>query len=62
MGSTTITTPLLSAATREVDIIGVFRYTNTYPEAIRLLSEDEEMQHKLESLITHKFVLSHGLC
>jgi len=54
MGSTTITTPLLSAATREVDIIGVFRYTNTYPEAIRLLSEDQEMQEKLQTLITHK--------
>lgn len=57
MGSTTITTPLLSAATREVDIIGVFRYTNTYPEAIQLLSEDQAMQHKLDSLITHKFEL-----
>jgi len=57
MGSTTITTPLLSAATREVDIIGVFRYTNTYPEAIRLLSEDQEMQEKLQTLITHKFEL-----
>jgi L-iditol 2-dehydrogenase len=56
MGSTTITAPLLSAATREVDIIGVFRYSNTYPEAIELLSEDEEIQAKLKSLITHKSV------
>lgn len=42
MGSSNVNLPLLSAATREVDIVGVFRYVDTYPEALRLLSENEE--------------------
>jgi L-iditol 2-dehydrogenase len=54
MGSTTMAIPLLSAATREVDLIGVFRYANTYAEAIELLSKCEQLCRKLEKLVTHR--------
>jgi len=57
MGSTTMAIPLLSAATREVDLIGVFRYANTYAEAIELLSKCEQLCRKLEKLVTHRFAL-----
>jgi L-iditol 2-dehydrogenase len=57
MGTTSMTIPLLTAATREVDLLGVFRYANTYPEAIGLMSNCPQMKYKLEKLITHQCVL-----
>lgn len=38
MGSPVVTVPLAAAATREVDVLGSFRYANTYPEALQLLA------------------------
>lgn len=61
MGTTSMTIPLLTAATREVDLLGVFRYANTYPEAIGLMSNCPETKYKLEKLITHRCVVLHDV-
>jgi len=37
MGTPNATLPLSAAVFREVDLIGVFRYANTYPDALALL-------------------------
>ncbi|KAL5498943.1 hypothetical protein ACEPAH_1461 [Sanghuangporus vaninii] len=55
MGTSNITLPLSAAATREVDILGSFRYANTYPEALQLLSSGE--LRGIEKLITHRYRL-----
>jgi len=55
MGSRNVLLPLSTAALREVDIQGSFRYANTYPTAIDLLSSG-----KLENigrLISHRMPL-----
>ena len=55
MGSRNITIPISAAATREVDILGSFRYANTYPTALALLSSGS--LPNIEKLITHRFSL-----
>lgn len=55
MGTRNIMLPLSTAALREVDIQGSFRYCNTYPEALKLLSSGE--LGDVEKLITHRFKL-----
>ncbi|THU79591.1 GroES-like protein [Dendrothele bispora CBS 962.96] len=51
MGTSTITNfPLAAAALREVDLIGSFRYADTYPEALSLLGS-------ISKLVTHKYHL-----
>ena len=42
MGTPIQTLPMSVAHLREVDIIGIFRYANTYPTGIRLLCAPEE--------------------
>ena len=56
MGTRNTVLPLSSAALREVDIHGSFRYANTYPEALRLLSTGK--LKNVEKLISHRFPLS----
>ena len=56
MGSRNVMLPLSAAALREVDIQGSFRYANTYPTAIQLLSSGR--LKGIEKLITHRFNLS----
>ena len=41
MGTTNLALPVPQSLTREVDLIGVFRYANTYPEALDLLSSGQ---------------------
>lgn len=56
MGTPIQTVPLSAAHLREVDILGIFRYANTYPTGIRLLSGKGNMQiPSLDDMVTHKF-------
>jgi len=60
MGTPIQTVPMSAAHLREVDVLGVFRYCNTYPTGIRLLA-GKGCSMKLPSLddmVTHKFSLS----
>ncbi|KAF9269644.1 GroES-like protein [Marasmius fiardii PR-910] len=63
MGSPNVHLPLAAAALREVDLIGSFRYANTYPEALQLLSarSDSDLEWdlgmKVSKLVTHHFEL-----
>lgn len=55
MGTPNVSLPLSAAACREVDLIGVFRYANTYPAALALLSSGA--LDGVEKMITHRFSL-----
>lgn len=55
MGSRNIVLPVSAAQTREVDILGSFRYANTYPTALKLLGSNT--LPNIEKLITHRFSL-----
>jgi len=55
MGNPIQTLPISAAALREVDILGTFRYANTYPDAIHVASKSTLLPH-LESLITHRYL------
>lgn len=58
MGTAVQTLPIAAAALREVDIIGVFRYANAYPTAIRMIVSGR--LPGIERLITHRRVLQEG--
>lgn len=53
MGTPTQTLPLSSSHLKEVDIIGIFRYANTYPTGIKILSSGR--LPNLDSMVTHRF-------
>lgn len=58
MGTPIQTVPLSAAHLREVDILGIFRYANTYKTGIRLLSKSAMGAGGLPSLddmVTHRF-------
>ncbi|CAG8975933.1 hypothetical protein HYALB_00007062 [Hymenoscyphus albidus] len=56
MGTPIQTLPLSAAHLREVDILGIFRYANTYPTGIRLLAAKGPMAlPSLDDMVTHKF-------
>jgi L-iditol 2-dehydrogenase len=61
MGTPIQTLPVSAAALREVDLIGVFRYSNTYPYGIGVLEGTEKLIKggrplpDLSELITHRF-------
>ena len=56
MGTPVMTLPISAAALREVDLVGVFRYADTYPRAITLLqSEEGPRLPDLSSIVTHRF-------
>lgn len=55
MGTPVQTLPLSAASLREVDLVGVFRYANNYPQAVRLLASGDPRLPPLERLVTHRF-------
>jgi L-iditol 2-dehydrogenase len=55
MGSPIQTLPISAAALREIDLIGVFRYANTYEEAIKLVSSGNPLLPELSKLVTQRF-------
>lgn len=55
MGSPIQTLPISAAALREVDLVGVFRYANTYADAIELVSSGNPLLPDLSKLITQRF-------
>ncbi|PMD25790.1 sorbitol dehydrogenase-like protein [Hyaloscypha hepaticicola] len=56
MGTPIQTVPLSAAHLREVDILGIFRYANTYQTGIRLLAGKGPMKlPSLDNMVTHKF-------
>jgi L-iditol 2-dehydrogenase len=58
MGSRNVTIPLSAAALREVDIHGSFRYANTYPTALSLLSSGK--LQNVEKIVSHRLPLKHA--
>lgn len=55
MGHNEMTVPLTSAAVREVDVVGVFRYKDTWPLCIEFLRSGKV---DVKPLITHRFGFS----
>jgi L-iditol 2-dehydrogenase len=55
MGTPIQTLPMSAAALREVDLLGVFRYANTYPEAIAMLSDPPAALPDLTKIVTQRF-------
>lgn len=55
MGTPILTLPMSAASLREVDLIGVFRYANTYKEVIELFSKRPEGMPDLSALVTQRF-------
>lgn len=55
MGTPIMTIPISAAALKEVDLIGVFRYANTYPAIIDLLSSKDERMPDISKLVTQRF-------
>ncbi|KAK5119368.1 hypothetical protein LTR85_007724 [Meristemomyces frigidus] len=56
MGNPIMTLPLSAAALREVDIVGVFRYANTYQESIEIVQQGMKSGPDFSKLVTHRFV------
>ncbi|XP_058085895.1 sorbitol dehydrogenase-like isoform X1 [Magnolia sinica] len=55
MGHSEMTVPLTPAAAREVDVIGIFRYKNTWPICLEFISSGKI---DVKPLITHRFGFS----
>ncbi|KAF2090280.1 sorbitol dehydrogenase-like protein [Saccharata proteae CBS 121410] len=55
MGTPVQTLPISAAALREVDIVGVFRYANTYPTGIEVVSEKGPDYPDFSKLVTHRY-------
>ncbi|KAG8440371.1 hypothetical protein GDO86_006213 [Hymenochirus boettgeri] len=58
LGPAMVNVPIVNAAVREVDIRGIFRYCNTWPMAISMLSSKKV---NVAPLVTHRFSLEKAL-
>lgn len=52
MGTPIQTLPMSSAALREVDLVGVWRYAHCYPKGLEIM---EASIPNIRSLVTHSF-------
>lgn len=57
-GKPIINFPINNASAREVDILGVFRYNNTWPKAISMISSG---QIDVSKLVSHRVTLANAL-
>lgn len=55
MGNPIQTLPISAASLKEVDLVGVFRYANTYPRVIELLAGGNPKLPPVAELITHRY-------
>ncbi|KAM0808366.1 putative Enoyl reductase (ER) domain-containing protein [Seiridium cardinale] len=55
MGTPIQTLPISAAALREVDLVGVFRYANNYPDVINLLASKNAALPDVGKLITQRY-------
>jgi L-iditol 2-dehydrogenase len=55
MGNPIQTLPISAAALREVDLVGVFRYANTYDAAIKLIASGDPLLPDLSTMVTQRF-------
>ncbi|OCL12121.1 GroES-like protein [Glonium stellatum] len=55
MGTPIQTLPISAAALREVDLVGVFRYANTYPTGIEVVSKKGPDYPDFSKLVTHRY-------
>ncbi|KAL9089124.1 MAG: hypothetical protein Q9165_005937 [Trypethelium subeluteriae] len=55
MGTPVQTLPISAAAHREVDLVGVFRYANTYPRGIEVVSKKGPDYPDFAKLVTHRY-------
>ncbi|KAI1634632.1 sorbitol dehydrogenase [Biscogniauxia mediterranea] len=55
MGIPIQTLPISAASLKEVDLIGVFRYANTYKEVIKLLASKSEKFPDVSKLVTQRY-------
>ncbi len=53
MGTPVQTLPMSASHLKEVDIIGIFRYANTYATGIKIISSG--VLPSLDNMITHRF-------
>ena len=55
MGTPVQTLPISAAALREVDLVGVFRYANTYPTGIEVVLKKGPDYPDFFKLVTHRY-------
>jgi L-iditol 2-dehydrogenase len=55
MGTPILTLPMSAASLREVDLIGVFRYANTYRQIIDLLNNPPAGMPDISCLVTQRY-------